>query len=89
VRQVILLERIWGTTDEECRTFIHDLYRQLYGEQWDEAGRGAAAGPLEVGPDHQEIVVDAEDFFAARLAVARAAMAADPAWRRLYRFAEL
>lgn len=85
----ITLERIWGTSDEDCRGFVHLLYRELY--QPDGKGRfsggGARAGPIEIN-DRLDVTVDAEDWFEARLLVARAAMAADPAWRRLYRFAD-
>jgi hypothetical protein len=85
-KQTITLERVWGTSDEDCASFVDDLYRRLYGPGWDRP-QGRSAGPIEVGPDHQDIVVVAEDQAAARLAVAQAAYEVDPAWRRLYGFA--
>ena len=86
-RQVVELERTWGTTDEECRAFVLDLYRNLYESNW-RRHRGERAGPIEVDADRHEVVVDASDWTEAQLLVSRAASAADPHWRRLYRFSE-
>jgi hypothetical protein len=84
--QTITLERVWGTSDEDCATFVEGLYRHLYGPGWDDP-QGERAGPIVVGPDHQDILVDADDYAEARLEVAVAAYEVDPAWRRLYGFA--
>jgi len=81
-QEIVSLERNWGTTDDECRAFVADLYRWLYG--W-AAGNGGPALSLPVGRDAQEVVVDAEDAEAARSVVQSAAGRADPSWRRLYR----
>jgi hypothetical protein len=83
--QTITLERVWGSSDEDCASFVEGLYRRLYGPGWDDP-KGQRAGPIVVGPDHQDIVIDAEDDAAARLTVAKAAYEVDPAWRRLYGF---
>ena len=83
--QTITLERVWGTSDEDCASFVEGLYRRLYGRGWDQQ-RGQRAGPIVVGRDQQDVVVDAEDQATARLVIAQAAFEVDPAWRRMYGF---
>ena len=83
-RQIVKLERAWGTTDEQCRAFLLDLYRELYGR---DRTKGHTAAELYVDRECQEVIVDEDSQPEAWVTLLLAAARADPAWRRLYRLA--
>jgi hypothetical protein len=84
-RQIVKLERAWGTTDDECRAFLLDLYRELYGRD-----RTKSHTAVELSVDHecQEVIIDEYSQPEAWVTLLLAAARADPTWRRLYRVSE-
>jgi hypothetical protein len=80
-RQVVKLRRIWGTSDQDCRVFLHDLYRELV--RWTR-NRASASVDVVLSPNEPEVVVDAASMTEAWAVVTLAAQRADPTWKRLY-----
>ena len=78
-RQIVKLQRTWGTSDQDCRAFLRDLYRELFGWR-----SNATTAEVAVSPNEEEVAVDAASMTEAWAVVTLAAQRADPTWRRLY-----